>query len=127
MKKIIILLLAVLVMGCHSYFSSDEKIKAFLPGTYVNISEGEFSKAVDTLLIQKEGLDGNTYSITRKVSFQRIREGVLQPKEHQKEEWIGIYDEKDKVLHETKRGRVLVYVPEKSKLYLGSAEYEKVQ
>jgi hypothetical protein len=127
MKKIIILLLTTIIMGCHSYFSSDEKIKAFLPGTYINIAEGEFSKAVDTLLIQKEGLDGNTYSITRKVSFQRIREGVLQPKEYQQEKWIGIYDEKDKVLHEIKRGRVLVYVPEKSTLYLGSAEYEKVQ
>jgi hypothetical protein len=127
MKKIIVMLVAAIVMGCHGYLQSDENIKAFLPGTYVSIAEGEFSKAVDTLLIRKVGLEGNTYTIIRKVSFQRIRQGILWPKEYQHEEWIGIYDEKDKVLHETKRGRTLTYIPEMSKLFLGSAEYQKVQ
>jgi len=127
MKTIITTTELIFLMACHHYFQDDSKIKAFLPGTYVNIAEGEFSKAIDTLLIQKEGLDGNTYSIIRKVSFQRIKEGVMQPKEYQSEQWIGIYDERDKVLHETKRGRTLTYVPDESKLYLGNAEYEKVQ
>jgi hypothetical protein len=127
MKTITAILLVGGLVACQPYFSDETKIKAFLPGTYVNIAEGEFSKAVDTLLIQKEGLDGNTYSIIRKVSFQRIKQGILQAKEYQSEHWIGIYDEKDKVLHETKRGRTLSYVPEESKLYLGNTEYEKVQ
>jgi hypothetical protein len=127
MKQFISISLAIALFSCHSFFASDEKIKAFLPGTYVNIAESEFSKAVDTLIICKDGLDGNTYTINRRVSFQRIKEGVLRAKEYETEQWIGIYDENDKVLHETKRGRIISYVPEKSKLYLGNAEYEKVQ
>jgi hypothetical protein len=127
MKQLLFISVFFASFGCHGYFSGDEKIKAFLPGTYVNIAESEFSKAVDTLIISKDGLDGNTYTITRRVSFQRIKEGVLHAKEYETEQWIGIYDENDKVLHETKRGRIISYVPEKSKLYLGNSEYEKVQ
>ena len=117
----------LLFSSCNTLFSSDDKIKAFLPGTYVNLAESEFSKAVDTLLIRKEGLYGNTYSITRKVSFQRIRKGVLQPKEYQREQWVAIYDEKEEVLHEMKRDRTICYVPAKSKLWLANNEYEKIQ
>ena len=117
----------LLLNSCNTLFSSDDKIKAFLPGTYVNLAESEFSKAIDTLLIRKEGLDGNTYSITRKVSFQRIRAGVIQPKEYQREQWVAIYDEKQEVLHEMKRFRTICYVPEKSKLWLANNEYEKIQ
>jgi hypothetical protein len=127
MKTRIAVTAFVLLMGCQHYFQDDSRIKAFLPGTYVRISEGEFSRAIDTLLIQKYGLEGNGYRILRKISFQRIKDGKLQAKEYQTEQWFGLYDEQDLVLHEMKQGRTLTYVPDQSKLYLGNAEYEKLQ
>jgi hypothetical protein len=102
------------------------KIKESLPGTYINHTAGSYSIAFDTLVISAASDEENSFLIERKVSFQKIRHGILQSKEYHLENWLSIYDDKTKVLTETKRGRVLTYVSEKKKLYLNNSVYQKI-
>ncbi len=123
MKTSILILLVTGLLAC----SRSVEVRSFLPGMYVNQSEGEFSKVDDTLLIHWENLGKKVYSITRRVGFQRIRQKITLPREYQTEKWIAVYDEEEGYLKETKKGKIITYLPEKNKLYLGNTEYQKVQ
>jgi hypothetical protein len=116
----------LLLSACNGMFAKD-KVRDSLPGTYINQSSGNYSIAFDTLIISKENDGGNSFSIERKVSFQKIRHGVLQSKEYHLEHWLAVYDDKIKVLTETKKGRMMTYVPEKKKLYLANNIYIKIE
>ena len=69
------------VMGIFSFLmmACSDKAKSSLPGTYINQSAGEYSRAFDTLVITPD--EGNSYSIERRVSFQRFRHGKFESKE----------------------------------------------
>ncbi len=113
----------LLLSSCKN-ISADNGIKNFLPGVYVNHSAGSYSIAFDTLVVTHE--DENIFSVERKVSFQKIRHGVLQSKEYHLEQWLAVYNDETKVLTETGKGRILSYVPEKKKLYLNNSVYQKI-
>ncbi|MGH2622498.1 MAG: hypothetical protein ACRDE7_02440 [Sphingobacterium sp.] len=67
MKHNILLLaiVAVMMAACNS-----DKIRSFIPGTYVNSAGGEYSVADDTLVI--ESAESNNYNIHRKTGFNVI-------------------------------------------------------
>jgi hypothetical protein len=117
----------LLLSACNNIFTTKNKVKESLPGTYVNHSAGSYSSAFDTLIISKESEEGNSFLIERRVSFQKIRHGVLQSKEYHLEHWLAMYDDKTKVLTETKRGKILSYNPDKQKLYLNNSVYQKIE
>jgi hypothetical protein len=114
----------LLLAGCNNIFRDTDKIKSSLPGTYINQSAGSYSIAFDTLVINTE--NENIFSVERRVSFIKIRHGIQQSREYHLEHWLAVYDDKTKVLTETKRGRILSYVPEKKKLYLNNSVYQKI-
>lgn len=125
-KKYFMWVFGILITGCNS-LSAGKRIRALLPGTYVNESASSYSRVFDTLRIAKEGDDGNLFSVERSVSFNRLIQGKLCSKEYHLEHWTGIYDEGTNLLTDTKKGRVYVYVPEKKKLFLGNTVYLKLK
>jgi hypothetical protein len=108
-------------------FSGKDQVKDFIPGVYSIHLEGEYSKGEDTLIINRSSDEGNTYLITRNSYYQRILEGKLQPWEHKTEHWTALYNEKDKVLLEQRKGKVISFSPERNVLLLGSSEYKKIK
>ena len=98
-----------------------------IAGKYVNESSSTYSRAFDTLEITKEGTEENIFSIERRVSFQRIRNGKFLSKEYQLENWMAFYNPKTNVLTDMKKGRTIECIPEKRKLFLGNSTYLKIK
>ncbi|RNL54620.1 hypothetical protein D7004_07475 [Pedobacter jejuensis] len=104
--------------------NSEKSTRSFITGTYVSQSEGEYSIASDTLVI--EASESNNYIIHRKTGFKRITEGKQGKLEYETEEWNALYDEGTNALTETKKGKVITFYPEANKLLVGKREYRKL-
>jgi hypothetical protein len=115
---ILIAIAAVLLAACT------DQTRSFLQGTYVNRSEGEYSVADDTLVIEPS--ESNNYQITRKTGFNQIRKKKQGRREYETENWTAIYDEGTKTLTETRRGKLLTFYPESGRLIVGKKEYRKI-
>ena len=102
-------------------------VRDFIPGTYVQFSENEMGRLNDTLLIDIISPSGHNYRIIRTSSIQRLLDGKAFPWEQRKEVWTGIYDKNKQVLNETKRGKVISFVPERGILLVGTTEYKKIK
>ncbi len=122
MKSII--LFAIIMIGC----SGDEsgKVRKSVPGVYTRHFEARYSMGDDTLYISQ--LDGgNTYTVTRRSTYRRIRNKVVDVPEQKIELWTVIYDYKDKVLYEQKRERMLTPLPDSNRLMVGTSAYVKIK
>jgi hypothetical protein len=98
-----------------------------ISGKYINESSSSYSRAFDTLEISKEDNETNIFSVERRVSFQRIRNGKFISKEYKLENWIALYDAKTNVLTDMKKGRTIECLPKKKKLFLGNSVYLKIK
>lgn len=116
---ILIAIVAVLISGC-----TDDKTRSFIPGTYVNHAESEYSTVNDTLTI--EASESNNFQIIRNTGFKRIRNGKAGKKEYETEKWNAIYDEGTKTLTETSKGKLITFYPDANKLMVGKREYQKI-
>lgn len=116
---ILIAIVAVLLSGC-----TNDRTRSFIPGTYVNHAEGEYSTANDTLIIETS--ESNNFQISRKTGFKRIRNGKVRKQEYETERWNAIYDEGTKTLTETNRGKLITFYPDANKLIVGKREYQKI-
>ena len=123
MKTRIILLaiLSFMMTAC-----STDKLKEFIPGTYINSASSEYSAVNDTLIIEQAEQGSNTYLIHRKTGFKRIKNGKLGKSEYEKEEWITTYDLNSKALHESANGKLITFYPETNRLLVGRREYQKI-
>lgn len=117
-----------LLLGLCSCFAlascSGDKVRDFMPGTYVNSAGGEFSMASDTLTV--ELLEGNNYKIFRSTGFNIISDGKLGPREIEAEVWTCAYSGATKTLTELKKGKVISFFPEKEALVIGRRLYKKI-
>ena len=113
-----------------SLFACETKgdaVRAFIPGIYVQYSENDMGRRQDTLHVERMSTSGHNYRITRTSSMQRWLDGKAFPWQYRKEIWTGIYDEDKRVLNETKRGRLLSFVPERNILLMGTTAYKKIK
>jgi len=125
MKQLLILALSF-TTACNSI--QQDKTEAFIPGTYVKHFDDQYFKdGEDTLIVTKSNEDGNVYSIARHMSYQKVVDQKLQPREYKSENWIGVYNEKEKVLHEQKHGATISFSPEKNSLTVGTNDYKKIK
>ena len=121
MKKILISCLSCCILfGCDSGSNKD-----FIPGTYVREVKNEFSIGRDTLVIG--AVNTNTYTMIHKGSYRQIRNGKLLPVKSISENWPVTYDENQKVLMESKRGKIISFDPSKNILFVGSSLYKKIK
>jgi hypothetical protein len=110
-------------MACNN----KQQVRDFIPGTYVNQAQSQYSIASDTLLLIRDEHSDNLYQIVRGTGFQRIKEGKLQPKEYKVKTLSGIWDEAKQTLQVTQDGSLLVFQPDAQTLTVGSAIYHKLK
>ena len=119
-KSILIALLAIILAACNA-----DKTREFIPGTYINTAEGEYSIAHDTLVIEPS--ESNSFYIQRKTGFRIIRDGKPGKLEYETEKWNTLYDEATKSLSETRKGKLITFYPDGNKLMVGKREYKKTR
>jgi len=102
------------------------KIKDFIPGTYVDSASSEYSVAFDTLIIELSEKESNNYLIHRKTGFRRIDDGKPGKDQYETDEWVAVYDPDNGVLNETATGKTITFYPETNKLRVVKREYQKI-
>jgi hypothetical protein len=115
----------ILLLACEG--RKNDKIREFIPGTYARFSDHEMRKEYDTLKIDVISETGNNYNIIRSSSFQRKLDEKEFSWEYSKEEWTAVYDEYKRVLNETRKGKVISFIPENNTLLVGATEYKKLK
>jgi hypothetical protein len=126
MKTLIIKIMLLpigLLFACNS---KNQQVTAFIPGTYVNQAQSDYSIASDTLLLIRDEHSGNLYQIVRGTGFQRIKDGKLGPKEYKVKTFSGVWDEAKQTLQLTQDGSILVFQPDARTLTVGTAIYHKL-
>lgn len=125
-KTYVLLLLSVVLTAC----GGNEEVagtKSIITGTYVRQAEGEYSKAMDTLVVTPYDAKAGTFIIMRRTAFHRIKEGKLQPKENKQERMITVWDEETHQLQELKEGKLYTFPANGNELLAGTAKYLKIK
>ncbi|RQO77734.1 hypothetical protein DBR40_07100 [Pedobacter sp. KBW01] len=112
--------LGFVLAGCNSLTG-----KSVLEGTYVSHSDGKYSVADDTLVVEKG--DGNLVLIHRRTGFRRLTDGKPGKKEYETEEWKAVWNAADGTLKELRKGRLLYLDRDSDGLILGRRVYRKVK
>ena len=119
---ILLAIIITLFIGCNTKSNSNEPT-----GTFVNYSKGEYSLAFDTLIITPLNQSGNSFQVERKTGYQKIRDGIIRPKEYKTEKWQSSWDEGTQTLSETEYGRQITSGKDGRTLTLKSTEYKKIK
>lgn len=123
MKQLFLLTgLAIVLAACQNYNSAGD----FIPGTYVNQAQSEFSVANDTLVITKAANTDYIYLITRKTGYRRIGDRKLHPLKHQVKHLTGNWDPVKQVMQLMQNEITLIFQPDQNKLFIGSDTYWKL-
>lgn len=126
MKQLItVLVIAAFVVGCSD--SQADKMKDFIPGVYIKTIDNEFTKGMDTLVIDVLDKTAGSYSIRKKSSYQQVIDGRQLSPQYKVENWTALYDKEINQLMEQRKGKVLSFLPEENKLSLGGSEYKKIK
>lgn len=123
MKRIFLwpgIMLGLVIAACNAITG-----KTVLEGTYVNHSEGKYSVADDTLMVETG--DGNLVLIHRRTGFRRLTNGRPGKKEYEAEEWKAVWDKDERVLKELRKGKLLYLDRDSAALILGKRVYRKVK
>lgn len=118
------ILLAIILTACACNSKSNS---GSLTGTFINYSKSEYSIAFDTLIISPLNQSGNNYQIERKTGYQKIRNGITQPKEYKMEKWQSTWNEESQKLSETEYGRQITSGKDGQTLTLKNTEYKKIK
>lgn len=121
-SKILILLFAFLFVRCKGNNREND-----FSGTYVIQTKGEYAIDCDTLVVSMDHSSANTYSVQNNSGFQKIRNGVILPKEFKKTAWVAIWDVKKHILSETDLGRQIQFRDNGKLLVLKNTTYRKIK
>lgn len=121
-----LLLMAIAVLGLAACHSKNSQLKDFIPGTYTNYGQSEFSVAYDTLLIIPAKSAEDIYLITHKTGFRRITGGKQQQLQHQVKQWTGSWDTQKQIMQVMQTGSILIFQPNNNNLLNNSVEYKKL-
>lgn len=113
------------LFACSCRAIENDQVISFIPGSYAKEVSNEYNIGYDTLIISL--LNEKVYQIIRHSSFNRIRNGQTMPEKRVTEKWTALYNKDEQVLHETKKGKILSFVPDKNLLLVGSSEYIKIK
>jgi hypothetical protein len=124
MKRTLLSIIAIagILVACHSI----SKDQSFIPGTYVNQAQSEFSIANDTLVITQAKNTDNIYLITRKTGYRRITGGKVQQLQHQVKHWTGMWDDQKQLMQILQTGNTLTFQPGQNSLLNGTSIYGKL-
>lgn len=125
MKKYLFILLA----GCLGIAACDiatNKVKDFIPGSYVSSAQSEFSIANDTLVISADPEAVNIYTITRKTGYRLLVNGKPTALHHKVKRYTATYNKDSGLLTVLQTGKVIRFVPDKQMLINGNSQYRKL-
>ena len=122
MKATVKMMIAAILLlsACQS---KDSQSRDFIPGIYTNTAKGEYAIANDTLIIKQ--IDGNRYQLTRRTTYQVIRNGHLLPKHSKVQKLNAVWDSEKQELDELMTGRVFHVDADKKLLLINQAVYHK--
>lgn len=108
-----------------TFAACNDKPGKFITGTYVHEGQSEYSIAYDTLIVQTIVQD-QTYQVSLKTGFQRIRNKKLLPKEFKVKTWQATWNEKNRMLSETNYGRQLILLPDNQTFQLKTSKFMRL-
>ena len=128
MKMILLITFSIFVtlFGC-TFFSSQDNVKAFIPGTYISTWVSQFSEARDTIQITpivQKGSEG--FLITRRTYLNFINAASKRSPEYKIVHWNANYDNQNKSLFINNNGKVLFFDPGKKEMKMGVITYKKL-
>lgn len=127
MKLILFLHIVILVVICScGSFSTTDKVKEFIPGTYTRFSQHEYGTEHDTMVITLQNSTANEYKILRKWKYERVLDGSAIEPEYKRMTTSGIYSVRNKVLQETETGDLFSFDVKGKLLFNGSTKYQKL-
>jgi len=114
--------LTVILAACNSKTTSSD----FIPGTYVNQAQSNYSVANDTLVIEAAKNTENIYLITRKTAYRRISDGKVGEPQYLRRQLTGTWDPVKQTLQVMQNETVIIFQPEQHKLLIGTNAYWKL-
>jgi len=124
MKMILIISSVVtFLFGCNSF---TDKVKPFVPGTYIATWKTAFSVAVDTMNISAPSGGSETFSIVRRTHLQFTNAAKKREPEYSISKWQGTYNTNDKTLVVQSNGRIISFDPDNKVLRMGAIVYRKL-
>lgn len=114
--------IVLFIVACNGL--TKDEVKAFMPGTYTRISEHEFGKEYDTLIISEIG---GQFKIQRNWKYERVLDGVAQEPEYKQETSTAVYDAKHHLLNENETGHTISFDQREGVLFVGPTKYNKLK
>ena len=129
MQRLLLLCMGVIlvvVCSCSGLSKADE-VEKNIPGTYIRLSEHEFGREYDTMLIEGQNKPVHQYRIIRKWKYERRLDGAAIEPEYKKIITSGVYNANNKLLEESETGAHFSFDVKKKLLFKGSTEYQKIK
>jgi len=120
---------SIFICGLICFFisctqSNKTEAKNSIPGTYVRMSEHEFGKEYDTLVITEAN---DLFQIQRRWKYERVLDGVTQEPEYKQQKSTASFDANNETLHENETGNAIVFDSKSETLSIGSTKYQKLK
>lgn len=125
MKMIVMIHITMALAGCGLINPSD-RVKVFIPGTYIRFSKNEFGNEYDTLIISLQNSSAGEYKIVRKWKYERQANGETIDPEYKIKITAAIYDSKHKLLQEMSTGRIYSVDVSSKCVFNGPVKYQKL-
>lgn len=126
MKNVIVGISMAMFVFFSCNMLKNNKIKEFMPGTYVKEIKQEFASGMDTIIVETAA-DPGVYKIIRRSSYQQQIDGKLLPPKYEVHNWTAIFNPETRQLQEQNKGKVFTFSPEQNTLTMGSSEYRKIK
>jgi hypothetical protein len=121
LKILIIMIFALSIIACNSRKNPD------IVGTYITSYQNEYTEGNDTLVITSYNADGGVYEVSKRMGYQRIREGKKLPREFKTVKWMATYEKESQGLSESEFGRKIFLAPDRTALKFGNTAYRRIK
>lgn len=121
-SNILMIFITIAFIGCTNKSQSN-----YVTGTFTNESKSEYSIAADTLIITPIKESENSFQIERRTGYQKLRNGITQPKEYKVEKWQSLWDSDKEVLSEAEYGRQIRVSSDGQFLTMKSTQYKRLK
>lgn len=125
MKQIFLLCLFLQSLLSSCSIKSDNSI-SFIPGTYVRSEISEFGRVEDTITINLQNKDVNSFLIEQRWWYERFLDGEIQEPEYKVIRDQGIYQSDTKLLQNQRNLLFYSFDLENKRLYFGTFIFQKI-